>query len=437
MNFSRESAVILAWLAVSAGLALSSTAASAADAVLRVEQINGEAQIDQLGETRMLKLGDEVRDRDVIHVAEGAYLALRFAQDGALELGPGTALAIERLPASAEGNDLRSILSLWKGYLHVVWKHPANTRWPLFVYFGGQRASLVDGEYFFERLGNRLRSCVAAGRLATTSISGDAPETLRPSACYEIAQGGALKTEPRALESWVAVRQSFRLNPDPSKPVHAFPSSEPEPTTEQSDEAEHAALPLLPTPPLTTVYAAPPASSSSSTIRPAPSVPSRSQTALVFTAKKPAAAASSTAAVAAPATAAAPSSPPAPTAAPGSAAVLPHPAPAAPAVPPSPPATPASAAVAAAGATATVPADPGAGWTIIIGSYADPQNAAQIQQKLIAAGYTPFLRVKNVDGRIWNSVQIRGYTTREAAEARMGEIGSRLGLANLRVVLLP
>ena len=52
------------------------------------------------------------------------------------------------------------------------------------------------------------------------------------------------------------------------------------------------------------------------------------------------------------------------------------------------------------------------------------------------AGYTPFLRVKILDGKTWNSVQLRGYTTREAAQARLIDVQTKLGFSNLRVVQL-
>jgi hypothetical protein len=398
-----------------------------ADSVLVVEQVNGEAQLDHLGETRVLQAGDELQERDVVRVGEKAYLSLRFTRDGALELGPGAALAIERLPETEGASDLRSIFSLWQGYMHVVWKHPADTRWPLFVYFGGQRSSLVDGEYFFERTGNRNRSCVAAGRMAVTAISGDGLGTLRPSACYEVRPGTEPKPLPRSLEGWVGVRQSFTLDPDPAHPVHAFPAAVPEPADAVAGNTPPAPVvaagvvtpsPAPPSPP-----AAP---TKPAAVVPAPVVPTKGvapaaapPSAIIFTGRNNPIATNTPPVPAAP-----------PTAAAAPAAVPPPPhASASPAIPPPSVAAPVAASVAEA-------PDSNAGWTILIGSYADPANATQVQQKLASIGLTPFLRVKLVDGKTWNSVQVRGFATREAAEARMAEVSTKLGLPNLRVVLL-
>ncbi len=335
--------------------ALSLFPAARAAGVLTVDSVSGSVQVDHLGETRTLEVGEELRERDVVRLANDARLSLRFAHDGALELGQGAALAIERLPASGELADLRSIFNLSKGYLHIVWKRPPPPAvWPLYVYFGGQRSSLVEGEYFFGPGGDHTRTCVAAGRLTVTAIAGNGRDTLRPSACYAMKVGNAPRIEPRTPDSWLAVRQQFTLDPDPTVAALAAPAKEaeqelpastPGAATAPSVAAAHA--------PTAVVVEAPTASA-----LPAPDV----HDAIATTAE--------------------------------------------------------------------------AGWTVIVGSFADAQNAAQVQQKLIAAGYTPFLRVKILDGKTWNSVQLRGYTTREAAQARLIDVQTKLGFSNLRVVQL-
>lgn len=300
--------------ALAAGLAIAGPLFAAP--LLTVERLHGTAHVDHRGQTIRLKPGDALHDRDVLRLDNDAELSLRFAQDSLLELGPGAALAIERLPESIDQSDLRSIFSLWEGYLHISWKHPPDRRWPLSVYSGSERSSLVDGDYFFERSGAHSRSCVAAGRLEMTSIADSQIATLQPSACYEMPPGGALKTEPRTQNSWLAVRRAFTLNP-------------------ASAETAPAGAALV-------------------------------------------------------------ADPPAPAAAPG-------------------------------------PRDD-AGWMIQIGAYADPQNAERARAAVAAAGATPVLRIKTVDGRTWNSVQIRGFASREAAQAELLRLGTALALPGLLVL---
>lgn len=345
--------------------------------VLTVIQLEGEVQVEHLGETRRLVEGDDLRERDVIRVGPAAAVSMRFGAEGSLALGAATVLAVERLPESDDAPDLRSIFSLSGGYLHVVWKRPPPpARWPLFVYFAGQRASLVDGEYFFSQEGGRVRSCLSAGRILLTSIAGGSAASLRPSACYEREADGSLKTEPRTPASWVAVRQAVTLNPRPGHSGPVFATVMPAPVDAAAlDAAANEPDPL-------SLPAAPIASAA---------------------AERPAAVRE----------------------------------PAAPAVKPSAEVTSSvTTAVASDTAQATRPAAAGGSWVILVGSYADAQNAAQIQEKLLALGLTPFLRVKIVDGKTWNSVQVRGFPTREAAAEKQAVIQAKLGLQNLMLIQL-
>ena len=346
--------------------------------VLTVIQLAGEVQVEHLGETRRLVEGDDIRERDVIHVGSDSAVSMRFGAEGSLALGAGAQLAIERLPESDYASDLRSIFSLASGYLHVIWKRPPPpARWPLFVYFAGQRASLVDGEYFFSQESERVRTCVSAGRIVLTSIAGGAAASLRPSACYEREADGSLKTEPRLPASWVAVRQAVTLNPRPGHAAPVFATVMPAPIDAAAlDAAANEPDPLsLPAAPIATAAAERPAA-----------VPHEST---------------------------------------------------APAVRPSAEVTKSvTSAVVSDAAQATSPASAGGSWVILIGSYADAQNAAQIQEKLLALGLTPFLRVKIVDGKTWNSVQVRGFPTREAAADKQAVIQAKLGLQNLLLIQL-
>lgn len=358
------------------GLVLSSLGHAQAAPVLTVIQLAGEVQVEHLGETRRLVEGDDLRERDVVRVGPDAAVSMRFGAEGSLALGAGSVLAVERLPESHDAADLRSIFSLASGYLHVVWKRPPPpARWPLFVYFAGQRASLVDGEYFFSQEAGRVRSCLSAGRILLTSIGGGAVASLRPSACYEREADGSLKTEPSTPASWVAVRQAVTLNPRPGHSGPVFATVMPAPVDAAVlDAAANEPDPLsLPAAPIANAAAE----------RPAP-------------VREPAA----------------------------------------PAVKPSAEVTSSvTTAVATDTAQAARPAA-GGSWVILVGSYADAQNAAQIQDKLLALGLTPFLRVKIVDGKTWNSVQVRGFPTREAAAEKQAAIEAKLGLENLVLVQL-
>jgi len=318
--------------------------------VLVVDTIVGEASAERLGDKRRLKPGDVIREREVLQtVGRDSRLSLLFASEGLLELGPDAMLAIEKLPISADAVDRRSLVSLRSGYLRVLWTPTTATvsaqaaKWPFHLFFGGQRSTLVPGEYFFERGTGQLRSCVATGQLTVTAIAGDGVETLRAGACYDLQIADAAKREPRTAANWEAVRREFTTTPTGKLPP---PASTP-------------AAPLL--------------------AEAAPAAPN---------------------AVAA-VTKAAPVT--------GSASAR----------------------------IATAPTGKPAGWTLLLGSYGDPVNAAQVADKLRAGGYEPFTRVKEVDGKTWHSVQVRGYPSREVADEKAADVSERLRIRPVKVVLLP
>lgn len=310
-------------------------AAAQAAPVLVVDTIAGEVSAELLGTRRALKAGDVIHEREVLTtVGPASRLSLRFADEGLLELGADAMLAIEKLPPSADAADLRSLVSLRAGYLRVLWT-PAPARavaWPFHLFFGGQRATLVPGEYFFERGSGAVRSCVASGRLTITAIAGDGVEALRAGACYELQLADAARRQPRSAASWEAVRREFTTNPTGTRP---------------EPPARESAAPVV-------ADAAPPA-------------------------------------------------PPAP---------LPA-------------------------GSAGAPTGKPAGWTLLLGSYGDPGNAAQVADKLRAGGYEPFTRIKEVDGKTWHSVQVRGYPSREVADAKAADVAERLRIRPVKVVLLP
>jgi cell division septation protein DedD len=361
--------------AAAALLALLSPSRLLAAPVLVVDGIIGTASADLLGETRPLAAGDVIREREVIRTGRDSHLSLVFASEGLLELGPDARLAIEKLPLSPSASDLRSLVSLNSGYLRVLWT-PATERvagWPFHLFFGGHRSTLQPGEYFFERRLGSLRTCVASGQLTVTAIAGDGVEQLKADACYDLHAADDAKRRPRTQANWEAVRREFTTTPSNRPPPAA-----PVPVIVAS-EAIPVPAPVQTPAPVAAVAA----------IRPPPAPIAK--------------------------TAPGPSQAPKPATRPDSV----------PTTAISPP------------APATAPTGQPAGWTLLLGSYADPGNAAQVAAKLRGAGYTPFTRVKDIDGRTWHSVQVRGLPSREVAEAKATEVRTQLRIDPVKVVLLP
>ena len=372
--------------------ATSPAVAPVAAPVLTVEAVAGSASAEHLGEVRKLAPGDVINEREVLSTAGGGRLKLRFASEGALELGSDASLAIEKLPPSATANDRRSIVSLLKGYLRVQWSpQPKRTVWPFYLYFGGQRSGLVPGEYFFERGHESIRGCVASGRLTMTAIAGDGVETLRPGACYDLRVAEAAIAKPRKAETWEAMRREFRLDPTGAPDIVQWATLDLPPATTDADADPATAL--LAGVIEATGLSPPPASAPA--VGPNP--------VLTSPATKPSAVTTPAAADSPAATIAAKPANPVPAPVPASVAI-------------------------ADGASA--------GWTLLIGSFASPDNAAQVEGKLRASGYVPFTRVKQVDGRTWHSVQVRGFPSREVAEAKAEDVRGRLGFSTVRVVHL-
>lgn len=326
-------------------LAMTAMAMASAAPVLVVDSLDGSVTGNLLGEARPLVAGDVIREREVLQTGPGARLSLVFARHGLLELGADARLAIEKLPDADDARASRSLVSLERGYLRVLWTPTPEraAQRPFVLFYGGHRSTLQPGEYFFERTAERLRSCVAAGHLTVSAIAGDDIEQLDADACYDLALAEPARRTAHAQTHWEFVRREFTTEPRRLKPPAAAPA------------------------PVAVARAAP-------AVAPAP-VP-----------------------VPLPTSARAPVAKPAP--------------------------APSATAVAA-------------GWTLLLGSYADPGNAAQVAAKLRDAGYTPFTRIKDIDGRTWHSVQVRGLPSREVAEAKAAEVRAQLRIDAVKVVLLP
>jgi len=186
--------------------------------VLSVDGVSGAASVDRLGTHFDLKPGDQLSERDLVKVGAGGSLSLAFAGHGFIEMGPGSEIAIEKLPFASYADDLQTIFSFTRGYLRVVWKLPPQaSTWPLFVYFGSQHGALSPGEYFFDDQSGAARACVAAGRLSVLPRAGGQLQELRPSACYRFVAALPPEKVLRESSAWIAVRRGFSIDA-PSSP---------------------------------------------------------------------------------------------------------------------------------------------------------------------------------------------------------------------------
>lgn len=370
-----------------AALLLGAVAAGGAQAagVLRVDNVSGQASVDRLGTRVLLKAGDTLSERDVVHVADGGSLALDFSGHGFVELGSGAELGVEKLPFASYADDLKTIFSLTRGYLRVVWKLPpmSGSDWPLYVYFGSQHATLIPGEYFFDSRPGAARACVVAGRLSVLPNAGTQLQKLQPSACYRFTSPG-LPPERVAHDpaAWIAVRHSFNIDA-PTSPEAMLAAND---SSDAADAGPDSGV-------TTTGEPIPPP-------RPAPARPSPMLKPMP------------------------PSVAPVPKPAPPS-APAPMPAPPAAATPGQPPAE-ASAAPGPASAA-------GGDWGVNVASYPAADAAQKQAQQLRAAGFSAAVQQAQVKGQTWYRVQLKGYATPDEARAAAAQLQARFNYQGLWV----
>lgn len=369
---------------------------AADEPILLIDQASGQAGVQRDGKRLNLKSGDALQEQDLIVTGGNGRMTLRLGRHGFVEVGPDAEVGVERLPFAAFARDLKSIFSVSKGYLRVVWKHPQqSSNWPLYVYMAGQRVSLSSGEYFFQNAGAEQTACVAAGQIALQAVGGDGVETIKPPACVQFAADTAAKTTPRNPDDWIAVRRSFSLaaTAQPVEVVTPIPTAAP---------VVAAAKPVI-----------------STAVAPtAPSLPKPTAIAPVASAALPR-----------------PTATPAPTAAPvtktaaiiiGEVQTLPatKPASAAPVVakPPT--------------VVTSAPTNSGDGaWTLNVASSSDQAVAEREVSRLRAAGYgTASTQAINISGKTWYRVQISGFASDEAARAAARQLKENLGLQNVWVL---
>ena len=202
--------------------------------MLRLDSLQGSAELTRGQEHPLLNVGSALQADDVITLGAGARAALRLGRHGILELGPGSELAVERLPFASYADDLRTVLRLRRGFLRVIWKQPPlDIQWPLFVYLDSDRANLLSGEYFFEVGAEITAICVAEGGLALAGGSRDDTQALEPDRCYRLVAGIAPQAREQRPQDWIAVRENRVLDRSmwaaakPSAPVVATVAPKP------------------------------------------------------------------------------------------------------------------------------------------------------------------------------------------------------------------
>ncbi len=435
--------------AVDSGTSTGTTSAATAPvSQLSVAAVTGRVEVERLGERRILQVGDAVSERDVLHLDDDGHVALRLLRNGVLELGPHAELSIEKLPGPAR-SDHKSIFSLAHGYLRIAWAPSAPTPMPFYLYFSGQRATLGEGEFFFDSETDSASVCVANGRLSAMPIAGSTAHELTASACYHLMNGAEPERVAREAAAWTGMRRNFSLNA-PTSPEAELAASDPSAhggapsvtmaagAQTNSANASTSSAPRVSLPPAPTR----PAASTSTSAAASADAPSGVPEAATKSATKPATSAATSVVKPAPVPPAttpspsnsisAPTQPPTarPTPAP---APLPRaaPGPALPAASPSAgkPAADANSSAAKA-ATAT------GSWAINVASYADESAANKQVETLRAAGYHAAVQAIEVNARQWYRVQVRGFNSSDAAQAQLQALKTRSEYASAWVVRL-
>jgi cell division septation protein DedD len=378
-------------LAAAASLAVATAHAE----TFAVDAIAGNAVVEDLGTRAWLHAGETFAERDVIRVGSQSALRLRFDRFGIMELGPGTEIAVEKLPSSPGPGGTQAIVTLMRGALHVVWNAPegeaaspsdtatggvsgrvpaaapanegntgrdatanppggAAAPVPLYVFFGKQRANIAAGEYFFEGGGARHEACVAGGSTTVSPSQSSSIVAVADRQCY-VGGNGAHHLEHPGEAFWAAL--GHRTDSLLASAAVAAPPAAGATASGASSTASSAP----PAAPVATVAVADTTGASAS------------QVALVQAAPEDEAAASTE-------------------------------------------------------------AQAQAQWAVNLGSYTQPDVAHSEVQKLESAGYSAVVRQVEVDGRAWYRVQLCGFTSATAARLKADELRNRLGFKDAWLV---
>jgi cell division septation protein DedD len=343
--------------------ALSALPLAASAQMLRLDKLQGSAELTRGDQHPPLNAGTALVADDQIKVGTGSQLSLLLGRHGILELGAGSELVVERVPFASYADDLRTILRLRRGFMRVIWKQPPlDIKWPLFVYMDSDRASLLSGEYFFE-VGSEINAiCIAEGGLALAGGSRDDAQGLEADTCYRMVPGVPPQPRDQQPDDWIAVRANRALD----RSMWSMPA----------------------------VAAAAPAASAE------PSLPGVTAPAMKSAPKPPAAKAAPVK------PAEKPIEKPAekPTQKPVEKAPTPPPA----AKPPKVAAAPVA----------------GGGWTLNLASFPDQASADKELARVKKAGFPGVVQPADVKGRNWYRVQIQGLASREEAQGMAAQLKS-------------
>ncbi len=378
---------------------LASTASTASAQLLKLDEIQGKAEIKRGNKSQAAASGQALQADDVLTLSRDARVALRLGRHGLLELGPNSEIQVMRVPFATYADDLRTVVRLQQGYLRVIWKQPPlDINWPLFVYLDGDSAALTTGEYFFQRSGERRVFCSAEGQAAIVGSGRSEPTMLEADNCWNVASPGAGAPavpgamQPVDMDAWIAVRQTRALGALAQAPAAPAPTA----TTPAVSASPK------PSAPAAVVAEAP---------RTSPAATTASSSVAVDATKSQTPAAASVPAPAEPKLD--PSPRPSPvTLPPPSAQVAivepPRPAVVRPQVE-APRETPGKPSAPAPRPTA------GGAWTLNIASFPDRASADQELRKVIKAGFPGSVAAADVKGKTWYRVQVQGLASRDEA----------------------
>lgn len=347
--------------------------------LLTVDAVQGQAWVYAADGTRTrLAANDEIDEGGRIVTDAGSRVNMRLSRHGHMDLGPSSELVVQTLPFSSYATRLRTEVTLDRGLLRVVWKHPQiSTTWPVYIGMANLRASLSSGEYFFERRDALLEACVAAGQIALDRAEAADVETLKPVACYGLSRQPAVR-HARQADDWVARRRDVRASWTATAAAGG-PRARRSGGTATGDYVEdYRRLFVDP--------GAAPVDVGEDTFAEQRAQPFR-----------------------------APSPEPAPP------SVRPEIVQAEPVV------VAPRAAIAADTATTVLPEGPGK-WALVVGSFAGANEATPLVQQLEAIGYPVDIQQATVRDRLWYRVRVTGYETVARANRASADIAARTGV---------
>lgn len=198
------------------GLCLLLPLQTASAGMLSVNQLSSDARVLRAGNNVAVRAGFDLREADVIKGGNDGLLGLKLSRYGAVQIGRGSTVNIEKLPFSSYASDLTTALRLQSGYLHLIWKRPGRGGdWPMLVRLGDQQLSLSNGEYFFERREDTQSVCVADGEAVL--LSGASVVPLSGPVCYTLSDATPPPSFKRRIQDFIGMRKAGAIG-DPAGP---------------------------------------------------------------------------------------------------------------------------------------------------------------------------------------------------------------------------